>query len=117
MEGCGGQGGRRRQKEPQGSFGCLSCDGVDSLIMTDLVLPDDFPVNARGVVKDLFEPNPVIYWTDFMFHVVLGWTAFFASLWLPTFSPLQLVSLVVASLSLYRAGIFIHELSHFKRGE
>ncbi len=71
---------------------------------------------ARETVRDLFDPNPLIYWADFLFSITLGWAAFVTTLALPTFSPGQFVSYVVASLALYRSVIFIHELAHLKKG-
>jgi fatty acid desaturase len=76
-----------------------------------------FPLReAHHLVRDLMKPNPWIYWTDFMFHIMLGWTAFFRAFSAPLFSIGQLVSYVVAVLALYRSAIFVHELAHLKKG-
>jgi fatty acid desaturase len=70
---------------------------------------------ARNIVGDLFTPNPVIYWTDFLLTLFTGY-AFFAtvrrvdSVWLAGFS------FVASCLLFYRASIFIHELTHLQRG-
>ncbi|MBY0498259.1 MAG: fatty acid desaturase [Nitrosomonas sp.] len=61
-------------------------------------------------------PNPWIYWVDFLFHVTLGWGAFFTALFSPFLSLWQLGSFVVAVLALYRSAIFVHELAHLKKG-
>lgn len=66
------------------------------------------------IVKDLFRPNPWIYWVDFLAHITLGWCAFAATLCSPLFSIRQLFLYLVTSLALYRAVIFIHELAHLK---
>ena len=71
---------------------------------------------AKQIVKDLFAPNPFIYWVDFLFSVLLGWTAFVLAVRTQNFTFFQLVSLVVAGLALYRAVLFVHELSHMKKG-
>ena len=71
---------------------------------------------ARRIVKDMFSPNPFIYWADFLFSISVGWASFAAALNLATFSPGQLVFYVIATLALYRAVIFIHELAHLKKG-
>jgi fatty acid desaturase len=77
----------------------------------------EFPVNeARSLVKDLFTPKPVIYWADFLFHAVIGWTAFVGAILATPFSAAQLAAMLVAALALYRAAIFTHELAHLKRG-
>ncbi len=76
-----------------------------------------FPLReAQGIVRDLFEVRPVLYWLDFGTHVGLGWAAFAATLALPAASPWRIVALVVAVLALYRAVIFTHELAHAKTG-
>ena len=76
-----------------------------------------FPLKeARDMVKDLMTPNPLIYWSDFLFSVTLGWAAFYATLKLPFFTPWQIVTYLIASFALYRAVIFTHELTHLKKG-
>lgn len=76
-----------------------------------------FPVNeARKLVKDLINPNPGIYWLDFLLSIAVGWGAFIATLQFRTGSPGQLAAYLVSSLALYRAVLFIHELAHRKRG-
>ncbi len=76
---------------------------------------EEFPLDeTRTLVRGLFEPNPLIYWADFLFSMVLGWVAFVVAVTSALFSIEQIVSYVVASLALYRSVIFIHELSHFK---
>ncbi|MZH02702.1 MAG: fatty acid desaturase, partial [Nitrospinae bacterium] len=78
---------------------------------------EDFPMGrARELVKDLFRPNPLIYWVDFLFSAFLGWGALGLALMSPDFSLRQLVFVVLSSLALYRAALFIHEIVHFKKG-
>jgi len=77
----------------------------------------EFPLReAHHLVRDLMTPNPWIYWTDFLFHVTLGWAAFFTALFSPPFSLWQLAGFIVAVLALYRSAIFVHELAHLKKG-
>ncbi|MGA8262447.1 MAG: fatty acid desaturase [Arenicellales bacterium] len=66
-------------------------------------------------MADLFEPNPLIYWPDFLFHVALGWTAF--ALAVVRGGWLGLLLTVVAAGALYRAIVFTHELVHLGRGK
>lgn len=73
-------------------------------------------VEARRIVADLFTPNPLIYWADFLFSMGLGWSAFALALTFPVFSMTQLGCTAVATLALYRAVLFTHELAHFKKG-
>lgn len=77
----------------------------------------EFPFNeAHNLVRDLMTPNPWIYWTDFLFHISLGWTAYFTALNSPLFSLWQIVAYVVAVLAFYRSAIFVHELAHLRKG-
>ncbi|MBT3923380.1 MAG: fatty acid desaturase [Nitrospina sp.] len=78
---------------------------------------EDFLVSrARELVKDLFRPNPLIYWSDFLFSAFLGWGAFVLALTAPAFSIQQILCVSVSCLALYRAVLFTHEIAHFKKG-
>ncbi len=71
---------------------------------------------AKRIVQDLFKPNPLLYWSDFLFFDLLGWAAFILAVRANNFSPLQLSALIVAGFAFYRSVLFVHELSHFKKG-
>lgn len=71
---------------------------------------------AHSLVSDLMTPNPWIYWTDFLFSSVVGWAAFITVLLSPLFSLVQIGAYGIAVLALYRAAIFVHELTHLKQG-
>lgn len=72
---------------------------------------------ARAIVRDLFQPNPAIYWTDFLLSMTVGVGCFFAARRLVTpLSATQLVLTCIASLAYYRAALFIHELTHLRDG-
>lgn len=71
---------------------------------------------AKRIIQDLFEPKPLIYWGDFLFHDFLGWAAFILAVRARNFSIIQISAFVVAGFALYRAVLFVHELSHFKKG-
>ncbi len=78
---------------------------------------ENFPLKeARAMVKDLMQPNPAIYWVDFIFSLTLGALAFAVTVISETFSPVGIVAYFVATFALYRAVIFIHEIVHFKKG-
>jgi fatty acid desaturase len=80
--------------------------------------PDSFPLaEARSLIKDLTSARLGIYWMDFLFSITLGWAAFYTTLQLPTGSPQQAIAFIVASLALYRAVLFVHELAHRKRDQ
>ena len=80
---------------------------------------------ARHLVKDLFEPSPTIYWTDFLVSITVGYSCFavtrrvLPAMIVEQEYPFHLIALFVAlflihCLALYRAALFIHELVHLK---
>jgi fatty acid desaturase len=76
-----------------------------------------FPLQeVRRLTRDLMKPNPVVYWSDFLITIVLGWTAFIYSYQAEVFSFSGFAASLVAVFALYRAVIFTHEISHFKKG-
>lgn len=78
---------------------------------------EQFPLReARKIVKDLQTPKPYIYWLDFLIVNTLGWASIVFATMADPFSAMQIAAVVFATLAMYRAVIFIHELSHLKRG-
>ena len=70
---------------------------------------------AANLTRDLNLPNSAIYWADMLGSAVLGYAALFAAMTIQ--STWQAVAAgLVAVLALYRAGSFIHELTHIKKG-
>src|SRR5205807_2702599 len=70
---------------------------------------------AASLTRDLNTANSRIYWADMLGSALLGYVALFAAmLILPAW--LALGCGLVAVLALYRAGSFIHELTHIKKG-
>lgn len=70
---------------------------------------------AAKVTRDLNAPRPLIYWSDFLASVVIGYGAMVAAIMAG--SPgLAVLAGIVSVLALYRAGSFIHELTHIRRG-
>ena len=69
---------------------------------------------AANLTRDLNVPRSTIYWLDMLGSAVVGYAALFATMALSF--PLALVTGLVAVLALYRAGSFIHELTHIKKG-
>lgn len=67
---------------------------------------------ARGIVGDLYRRSPLIYWTDLLLSAGAGWALVAVYFTAPAWSAAQLVAFVAASLLLYRAGTFMHELVH-----
>ena len=71
---------------------------------------------AADVTRDLNVPDARLYWTDFLASAVTGYGAL--ALAATTSSTLvMLLAGVVSILALFRAGSFIHELTHIKKGE
>ncbi|MCU0728775.1 MAG: fatty acid desaturase [Sphingopyxis sp.] len=79
-------------------------------------LPDDMAMirTAAELTRDLSAPNPRTYWLDCMGSAVVGYAAMAVAV---TASSVGVIvaAAVVAILALYRAGSFIHEISHIKR--
>jgi fatty acid desaturase len=68
---------------------------------------------AANLTRDLNVARPAIYWADMLGSALLGYGALAATIAAgPTW--LALVTAVIAVLALYRAGSFIHEITHIK---
>ena len=71
---------------------------------------------AADLTRDLNVPSARIYWTDFLASAALGYGAL--GLAMVTQNPLLMILAgIVSILALFRAGSFIHELTHIKKGE
>ncbi len=70
---------------------------------------------AANLTRDLNTPDARIYWADLIGSVVLGYSALAGALLLSGW--LAVVFGIVAVLALYRAGSFIHEVSHIKHSQ
>ena len=70
---------------------------------------------AASLTRDLNAPRTAIYWADMLGSALLGYAALLAAtLVKPTWFAVGIG--MVAVLALYRAGSFIHELTHIKKG-
>ena len=70
---------------------------------------------AANLTRDLNVPNAGIYWADMLASALLGYAALFGAIWAER-TWLAAGLGLVAVLALYRAGSFIHELTHIKKG-
>lgn len=70
----------------------------------------------RQALDDLFTPNPIRYWLDFLASTLCFYGGFALVAAAPLVAPLKLAAFVVSTLGLYRAVIFTHELTHFPPG-
>ncbi|QEG42731.1 fatty acid desaturase family protein [Roseimaritima ulvae] len=72
---------------------------------------------ANRIVADLQQPNPWIYWIDFLASMTLGYGAAMMFFNAPWWSIEQTVCFLIAGFALYRLGSFIHEIVHFRSHE
>jgi len=70
---------------------------------------------AAGLTRDLNAPKDAIYWADMLGSALLGYAALLATMLVQS-AWLAVASALVAIIALYRAGSFIHELTHIKKG-
>lgn len=68
---------------------------------------------AAELTRDISAARPAIYWADMLASAVIGYAALFAAIMVAPVG-LALLAGMVAVLALYRAGSFIHELTHMK---
>ena len=79
-------------------------------------VPDDKAMLRAAVelTRDLNAANPRIYWADMLGSAALGYVGLATAI-LAASPGIAVVAAIVASLALYRAGSFIHELTHIHR--
>jgi len=79
--------------------------------------PDDAAMlkAAANLTRDLNVPNSGIYWADMLGSAALGYMALFTAMLVQP-GWIEVGCGVIAVLALYRAGSFIHELTHIKKG-
>lgn len=78
-------------------------------------VPDDMAMirAAASLTRDLNAPKPGVYWADMLASVAVGYGALVGAI-LVDGTGLALLCALVAILALYRAGSFIHELTHLR---
>lgn len=69
---------------------------------------------ARDLTKGLGEARPGIYWPDMLISAAVGYAALAGAILVDSL-PLAVACGVVGALALYRALLFIHELTHIHR--
>ena len=70
---------------------------------------------AANLTRDLNVPNTRIYWADMLVSALAGYGALVAAILAPS-AVLALAAGIISVIALYRAGSFIHELTHIKKG-
>lgn len=68
---------------------------------------------AAELTRDLNAPNPRIYWADFLLFAAIGYAGLYFAVTASSLL-LALCATVFSIIGLYRAGLFIHELTHIK---
>ncbi|MBA16837.1 MAG: fatty acid desaturase [Sphingomonas sp.] len=68
---------------------------------------------AAELTRDLQKPKPWLYWTDCLVSAAIGYAALIGAVMAPTVA-WALLACVVSVLALYRATLFIHEITHVK---
>ncbi|MEO9600029.1 fatty acid desaturase [Parasphingorhabdus sp.] len=69
---------------------------------------------AAKATRDLNTPKPAIYWADFLASVAVGYGSLAGAMFSQSMG-LTIFLGLIAALALYRAGSFIHELTHVRR--
>lgn len=79
-------------------------------------IPDDMPMLRAAVelTRDIAEARPGIYWPDMVLSAAVGYAGIAGAVLLEN-RWLAVASAVIAVLALYRALLFIHELTHLHR--
>lgn len=79
------------------------------------VIADDMAMLRAAVelTRDLGAPKPALYWADMLTSAALGYAGMFTAIMAQSVA-LALAAALIAILALYRAGSFIHELTHIK---
>jgi fatty acid desaturase len=70
---------------------------------------------AADLTRQLNAPSTVVYWVDMLGSAAIGYGALVLAI-ATSMVPLAIVAGVVAVLALYRAGLFIHEITHLWAG-
>ena len=81
-----------------------------------VAIPDDKDLlrAARDLTKDIAEARAGIYWPDMLASAFVGYGALAGAILVDSI-PLAVVFGLISSLALYRALLFIHEITHIHR--
>ena len=69
----------------------------------------------KGLVTDLHNPRPAIFWADLLVSAGVGWIAFAVAVAAAPWSLAMLTAVLVSGFALYRGLCFTHELTHLRR--
>jgi fatty acid desaturase len=68
---------------------------------------------AADLTRDLNVARPAIYWADMIGSAAIGYGGLFAAIFTGS-AAVAIAAAIIAVIALYRAGSFIHELTHIK---
>ena len=93
----------------------VSNDGVAAKAARLKRVPDDMQMirAAAELTRELSTANPSIYWADFLASAIIGYGALALAI-LASPIAMKAVAVLISILALYRAGSFIHEVTHIK---
>lgn len=105
-----------KNSPPQAKDANMSVDAIAA----DTAKASNFDDNelirtAAKVTRDLNAVRPLVYWSDLLASAVIGYGAMVAAVTLESIG-LAVLAGIISVLALYRAGSFIHELTHIRRG-
>src|SRR3569623_1736928 len=69
-------------------------------------------MTKKGVLSDLYRISIPRYVVSFILTAVIGWTSFVFALSVPFGSILYFIATIAATITLFRAVIFIHPIFH-----
>ncbi|MBX7482916.1 fatty acid desaturase family protein [Qipengyuania qiaonensis] len=80
-------------------------------------IPDDKAMlrAARDLTKDIAEHRADIYWPDMVGSALVGYASLAGAILVDSV-PVAIALTILSILALYRALLFIHEISHFRNG-
>jgi fatty acid desaturase len=70
----------------------------------------DLEAAIRAIPAEWFRPSPLVYWCDLLASATIGWVAFISAVMAR--GMLRILLLTLAAAVLYRAVVFIHEITH-----
>jgi fatty acid desaturase len=93
----------------------LSATDAPASYAAKTVIADDMAMlrAASELTRDLNAPKPGVYWADFLASAFLGYAGLAGAILADT-KGIAIAAAVISVFSLYRAGSFIHELTHIK---
>ncbi|MEE9393097.1 MAG: fatty acid desaturase [Planctomycetota bacterium] len=71
---------------------------------------------AREILRGLFDHRPGVYWIDFLISVTVAWGALAGAISRTAIDFQMVACIVISSFALLRAVLFLHEITHFRRG-